>query len=52
VVILLLTANAINRGADSGAMADAMALLLPGPHVLYILLFGADFPISSRSPSS
>jgi Mn2+/Fe2+ NRAMP family transporter len=41
VVLLLLIANVINLGADLGAMADATALLLPAPHGLYILLFGA-----------
>ncbi len=41
VVVLLLTANIINLGADLGAMADATALLLPGPRVLYVLLFAA-----------
>ena len=39
VVVLLLIANIINLGADLGAMADAMALLLPGPKWLYLLLF-------------
>ncbi|EIF28417.1 Mn2+/Fe2_ transporter, NRAMP family [Burkholderia sp. Ch1-1] len=39
VVVLLLIANIINLGADLGAMADAMALLLPGPKWLYVLLF-------------
>lgn len=39
VVALLLIANIINLGADLGAMADAMALLLPGPKWLYVLLF-------------
>ncbi|MDN8068982.1 MULTISPECIES: NRAMP family divalent metal transporter [Burkholderia cepacia complex] len=38
-VVLLLVANIINLGADLGAMADAMALLLPGPRLLYVLLF-------------
>jgi Mn2+/Fe2+ NRAMP family transporter len=38
-VVLLLTANTINLGADLGAMADAVHLLLPGPHWLYILFF-------------
>ncbi|KVE94671.1 divalent metal cation transporter [Burkholderia vietnamiensis] len=41
VVVLLLIANIINLGADLGAMADAMALLLPGPKWLYVLLFSA-----------
>jgi Mn2+/Fe2+ NRAMP family transporter len=39
IVVLLLTANTINLGADLGAMADAAHLLLPGPHWLYILFF-------------
>ncbi|WP_298215089.1 NRAMP family divalent metal transporter [Acidocella sp.] len=41
IVVLLLTANIINLGADLGAMADAMTLLLPAPHALYVLLFAA-----------
>lgn len=40
VVILLLIANVINLGADLGAMAAALALLLPGPALLYTFLFG------------
>jgi NRAMP (natural resistance-associated macrophage protein)-like metal ion transporter len=36
VVMLLLTANAINIGADRGAMADASRLVLGGPQVLYV----------------
>lgn len=39
VVLLLLTANTINLGADLGAMAEAVALLLPGPRWSYILFF-------------
>ena len=39
VVMLMLTANAINIGADLGAMADASRLVLGGPQVLYVLLF-------------
>lgn len=39
VVLLLLVANIINLGADLGAMADALALLLPVPRPIYILLF-------------
>lgn len=39
VVALLLTANIVNLGADLGAMADALAMLLPGPKWLYVLLF-------------
>jgi NRAMP (natural resistance-associated macrophage protein)-like metal ion transporter len=41
VVVLLLVANIINLGADLGAMADAMALLLQAPKWLYVLLFSA-----------
>ena len=41
VVLLLLTANAINLGADLGAMADASELVLGGPQALYVLLFAA-----------
>ncbi len=40
VVVLLLIANVINLGADLGAMAAALALLLPGPALLYTFLFG------------
>lgn len=40
VVILLLVANIINLGADLGAMGAALALLLPGPVLLYTALFG------------
>ncbi len=40
VVILLLIANVINLGADLGAMAASLALLLPGPVLLYTCLFG------------
>lgn len=39
VVALLLVANVINLGADLGAMADAMDLLLPGPKGGYVLFF-------------
>jgi Mn2+/Fe2+ NRAMP family transporter len=41
IVMLLLIANAINIGADLGAMADASRLVLGGPQVLYVLLFAA-----------
>ncbi len=41
VVCLLLVANIANLGADLGAMADAITLLLPGPKWLYVLFFGA-----------
>ena len=38
-VTLLLLANTINLGADLGAMADAMGLLLPLPRAVSIMLF-------------
>jgi NRAMP (natural resistance-associated macrophage protein)-like metal ion transporter len=41
IVTLLLAANIINLGADLGAMADALALLLEGPRLLYVVLFSA-----------
>ncbi len=39
-VMLLLVANTINLGADLGAMAAALNLLIPGPVLLYVVLFG------------
>ena len=39
-VLLLLVANTINIGADLGAMAAALNLLLPGPLLLYTFGFG------------
>lgn len=41
IVSLLLIANAINIGADLGAMADASRLVLGGPQAFYVLLFAA-----------
>ena len=41
VVLLLLTANMINLGADLGAMGAALGLLVNGPVLLYTILFGA-----------
>jgi NRAMP (natural resistance-associated macrophage protein)-like metal ion transporter len=41
IVVLLLIANAINIGADLGAMADASRLVVGGPQILYVLLFAA-----------
>ncbi len=38
---LLLLANTINIGADIGAMADALALLIGGPRHAYIVAIGA-----------
>lgn len=41
VVVLLLIANTINIGADLGAMGDALKLIIGGPHLLYVVGFGA-----------
>src|SRR5256885_12700397 len=40
VVALLFLANTINIGADLGAMADALRLLIGGPALVYVILFG------------
>lgn len=40
VVFLLVVANTINLGADLGAMAAALQLLIPGPQWLFVVLFG------------
>ncbi|MER9332563.1 Nramp family divalent metal transporter [Mesorhizobium sp. M0293] len=39
IVFLLLIANTINIGADLGAMADALRLIIGGPQLLYVALF-------------
>ncbi|PZV36744.1 NRAMP family divalent metal transporter [Mesorhizobium kowhaii] len=41
VVALLLIANTINIGADLGAMAGALRLIVGGPLLVYVVLFGA-----------
>jgi NRAMP (natural resistance-associated macrophage protein)-like metal ion transporter len=41
IVALLAIANFINLGADLGAMADALRLLVGGPEGLYVILFAA-----------
>jgi NRAMP (natural resistance-associated macrophage protein)-like metal ion transporter len=41
IVALLFIANAINIGADLGAMGDALTLLIGGPALSYVILFGA-----------
>lgn len=41
LVLLLLSANLINIGADLGAMGAALKLLIGGPALLYVVLFGA-----------
>ncbi len=40
LISLLVVANTINIGADLGAMAAALRLLVPGPMVSYIAFFG------------
>jgi hypothetical protein len=40
-VALLLVANVVAIAADLSVMADALRLLVGGPHLLYVLLFGA-----------
>jgi Mn2+/Fe2+ NRAMP family transporter len=40
IVLLLFIANTINIGADLGAMGEAVGLLIGGPHLLYVALFG------------
>ena len=40
VVALLFIANTINIAADLGAMADATKLLIGGPAIVYVMLFG------------
>jgi NRAMP (natural resistance-associated macrophage protein)-like metal ion transporter len=39
IVLLLIVANTINLGADLGAMADALRLLIGGPGKLYVVGF-------------
>jgi Mn2+/Fe2+ NRAMP family transporter len=41
LVVLLCIANTINIGADLGAMADAVSLLVGGHQLIYVLAFGA-----------
>ena len=40
LVALLFLANTINIGADLGAMADALRLLIGGSALMYVVLFG------------
>ncbi|WP_229187965.1 NRAMP family divalent metal transporter [Bradyrhizobium oropedii] len=40
VVALLFIANTVNIAADLSAMADATRLLIGGPAILYVVLFG------------
>ena len=40
LVALLFGANVINIGADLAAMADALKLLIGGPGLVYVVVFG------------
>src|SRR5262244_658059 len=40
IVALLFMANTINIGADLGAMADALRMLIGGSALMYVVLFG------------
>ena len=40
IVLLLVVANIINLGADLGAMGAALNLLIGGPPLLYVAVFG------------
>ncbi len=40
IVLVLLVANVINLGADLGAMGAGLKLLIPGPQLLYVVVFG------------
>jgi NRAMP (natural resistance-associated macrophage protein)-like metal ion transporter len=41
LVVLLFFANTINIAADLGAMADALKVLIGGPGIVYVVIFGA-----------
>ncbi|HLI67820.1 MAG TPA: divalent metal cation transporter [Caulobacteraceae bacterium] len=41
IVALLVVANTINLGADLGAMAAALKLVIGGPQLVYVAAFGA-----------
>lgn len=47
LILLLVTANTVNIGADIGAMASALGLLLPINYVLAMFLITAVFIFSS-----
>lgn len=39
-ILLLLVANVINIGADIGAMSESVQILIGGPALLYVIVFG------------
>jgi NRAMP (natural resistance-associated macrophage protein)-like metal ion transporter len=47
LVILLFIANTINVAADLGAMGDSLRLLVGGPGILYVVVFGC-ISVSAR----
>jgi NRAMP (natural resistance-associated macrophage protein)-like metal ion transporter len=46
LIVLLFIANTINIAADLGAMADSLKLLIGGPAILYVVLFGTASVLS------
>jgi NRAMP (natural resistance-associated macrophage protein)-like metal ion transporter len=40
LLLMLFVANTVNIAADLGAMGDALKLLIDGPRILYVVLFG------------
>jgi Mn2+/Fe2+ NRAMP family transporter len=42
IVALIFVANTINIGADLGAMADSVQLLIGGPALVYVVMLGAS----------
>src|SRR5438876_5213753 len=46
IVALLFVANTINIGADLGAMGDALGLLIGGPVLIYVVVFGLSCAIA------
>jgi NRAMP (natural resistance-associated macrophage protein)-like metal ion transporter len=40
LLLMLFVANTVNIAADLGAMGDALKLLINGPRILYVVLFG------------
>lgn len=41
LIVMLFIANTINIAADLAAMGDALKLLIGGPGIVYVILFGA-----------
>jgi NRAMP (natural resistance-associated macrophage protein)-like metal ion transporter len=45
-IVLLLVANVINIGADIGAMGASVRLLVGGPQIFYVVIFGVACAIA------